>query len=265
MYAALVEALVLLLGAFGATGALWTLQARARLREDAARAKQIATWLDEEMQIALALAKHAASSRHQPFAPIHVLYALVQAESVAAGIRTLGGDLAAIEAAIDTALDRVPPAGDAAAGDPREGNKLLGAALGLARAHDREMTLADTLNQLAHTPLAALLAAPPVSTTALLFQLVHGEQPPMSLFGETHVHVVLRNDDYTTQELVVSILRDVFELPADRATAVMRDAHEHKRAIVGRFAAEAAEDKIETARRRAVADGSPLWLGVEVC
>ena len=263
MYAAVVEALVLLLGAFGATSALWTLQARARLREDAARAKQIATWLDEEMQIALALAKHAASSRHQPFAPIHVLYAVVQAESVAEGIRTLGGDVAAIEAAIDAALDRIAPVGDAAAGDPRDGNKLLGAALGLARAHQREMTLADTLNQLAHTPLAALLS--PLSAAALLFQLVHGPQPPTSLPGETHVHVILRNDDFTTQELVVTILEGVFELTAERARAVMKDAHDHGRAIVGRFTTDAAKGKIEAARRRAVADASPLWLGAEVC
>jgi ATP-dependent Clp protease adaptor protein ClpS len=265
MYAAWVEALVLLLGAFGATGALWTLQARARLREDAQRAKQIATWLDEEMQVALALAKHAASSRQQPFAPIHVLYALVQAESVADAIRALGGDPSSIEAAIDTALDRVVPVGDLAAGDPRDGNKLLGTALGLARAHEREMTLADTLNQLAHTPLAALLEAAPVSAAALFFQLVHGDQPPVALVGETHVHVILRNDDYTTQDLVVSLLRDVFELPADRAQAVMREAHERGRAIVGRFAADLAKTKIETARRRARDQAAPLWLGVEVC
>ena len=262
MYAGWVEALVLLLGAFGATGALWTLQARARLREDAQRAKQIATWLDEEMQVALALAKHAASSRQQPFAPIHVLYALVQAESVADAIRALGGDPSAIEAAIDNALDRVAPAGD---GDPRDGNKLLGTALGLARAHEREMTLADTLNQLVHTPLAALLDAPPVSAAGLLFQLVHGEQPPVALFGETYVHVILRNDDYTTQDLVVSTLRDVFELPADRSQVVMREAHERGRAIVGRFAADVAKTKIETARRRARDQASPLWLGAEVC
>ena len=262
---------MLLLGAFGATGALWTLQARARLREDAQRAKQIATWLDEEMQVALALAKHAASSRHQPFAPIHILYAVVQAEPVAEAIRAIGGEPDAIEAAIDGVLDQVAPVGDLAAADPRDGNKLLGTALGLARAHEREMTLADTLNQLVHTPLAALLEAPsrdaaaPLSAAALLFQLVHGEQPRVTLAGETHVHVILRNDDYTTQELVVSILRDVFELPADRAHAVMRDAHDRGRAIVGRFAVDLARTKIETARRRVRGQAAPLWLGVEVC
>ncbi len=256
---------MLLLGAFGATGALWAIQARARLREDAQRAKQIATWLDEEMQVALALAKHAASSRHQPFAPIHVLYAVVQAEPVADAIRALGGDSTAIDAAIDDALDRVAPVGDLAAGDPRDGNKLLGTALGLARAHEREMTLADTLNQLVHTPLAALIDAPPVTPAALLFQLVHGEQPPVALVGETHVHVILRNDDYTTQDLVVSLLRDVFELPTDRAHAVMREAHDRGRAIVGRFAADLAKTKIQTARRLARDQSAPFWLGFEVC
>jgi len=260
MYAAEVEALALLLGAFGATGALWTLQARARLREDAQRAKQIATWLDEDMQVALHLAKHAASSRHQPFTPLHVLYALVQAEPVAAAIGALGGDAAAVEAAIDTALEGV----DAAA-DPRDGNRMLGTALGLARAHGREMTLADALNQLAHTPLATLLDAPPLSAPALVFQLVHGRQPPVALAGETHVHVILRNDDYTTQDLVVDLLREVFDLPPDRAQAVMRDAHDRGRAIVGRFSSELARTKIEVARRRADDHAAPLWLGVEVC
>lgn len=252
---------MLLLGAFGATSALWSLQARARFREDAHRAKQIATWLDEDMQVALALAKHAASSRQQALSPVHVLYALVQAERVGDAIRALGGDVATIEAAIDQELER-PGATNA---DPREANQLLGTALGLARAHEREMTLADALNQLAHTPLAALLEAPPVSPSALLFQLVHGDVPPVTLFGETHVHVMVRNDDYTTQDSVVAILRDVFELTAESAHTAMRDAHERGRAIVGRFAADVARSKIETARRRARESRSPLWLGVEVC
>ena len=264
MYAADVEALVLLLGAFGATGALWTLQARARMREHEQRAKQLATWLDADMQVALALAKHAASSRQQAFAPIHILYAVVQSDPVALAIRAVGGDPAAVDAALDVALERVPPTGEAAP-DPREGNKLLGAALGLARAHGREMTVVDTLNQLVHTPLAAPLDAPPLSASGLLFQLVHGDVPPTALAGETHVHVILRNDDYTTQDLVVAILRDVFELPAERAHAVMRQAHEHGRAVIGRYTSELAKTKIESARRRARDYVSPLWLGVEVC
>jgi ATP-dependent Clp protease adaptor protein ClpS len=116
-----------------------------------------------------------------------------------------------------------------------------------------------------HTPLAALLDAPPVSAPALLFQLVHGAPPPSALTGETHVNVIVRNDDYTTQELVVAILRDVFDLPAERAEAVMRDAHHRGRAIVGRFPSELANAKVEAARRRAREHASPLWLGVEVC
>lgn len=260
MYAGEVEAIVLLLGAFGATGALWSLQARARARESAQRAKQIATWLDEDMQVALALARHAASSRDQPFCPIHVLYALVQAEPIATALRALGGDVAAIERAIDEAIERVQKTAD-----PREAPQLLGTALGIARAHGREMTLVDTLNQIVHTPLGALLNAPPVSAAGLLFYLVHGITPPDALAGETYVHVVVRNDDYTTQELVVAILHDAFELPIDRAQAVMRDAHERGRAIVGRFASAVAKAKIEAARRRAGDYASPLWLGVEAC
>lgn len=263
MYASNVEALVLLLGAFGATSALWTLQARSRLREDAQRARQLATWLDADTQVAVHLAKHVAASRGQPLAPVHVLYALVQAEPVADAIRALDGDPVAIEAAIDARLDGAG-ADPAALGDPRDATRLLGIALGLARSHEREMTLADALNQIAHTEAAALLA--PVSALALLFRLVHGEAPPaVSLWGETHVHVVIRNDDYTTQELVVAALRDAFGLPADRAETVMREAHVRGKAIVGRYAADLAKAKIADVRARAAQHGAPFWIGVEVC
>ena len=77
----------MLLGAFGATGALWAWQNRARLREEADRKRMLATMLDESMQVVVHLAKHAATSRNQPLAPIHVLYAIVQDEKVADALR----------------------------------------------------------------------------------------------------------------------------------------------------------------------------------
>src|SRR5258706_1037011 len=100
-----VEAIVMLLGAFGATGALWAWQNRGRHREETERKKQLATMLDESMQVAFHLAKHAATSRNQPLGNIHVLYAIVQDERVAAALRDVGGDYDAIEAAIDRAMD----------------------------------------------------------------------------------------------------------------------------------------------------------------
>jgi ATP-dependent Clp protease adaptor protein ClpS len=255
-----VEAIVLLLGAFGATGALWTWQSRARIREEAARKRAIATLLDVEMQVALHLARHAATTRRQPFATIHVIYALVQADRVIAALDRLGVDRVALEAAIDRALDTLDPATD-----PREGNRMLGTALGLAKARGREMTVVDVLYVITRTPHAALLETPEATAHALLFALVHGDEPAATLAQETHVHVVVRNDDYTTQQFVVEILREVFDLPEPEAVAKMRATHETGRAIAGRFPVAVAQQKILAARSRARDQRMPLWLGVEVC
>jgi ATP-dependent Clp protease adaptor protein ClpS len=256
-----VEAIVMLLGAFGATSALWAWQNRARLREEAGRKRMLATMLDESMQVVVHLAKHAAASRNQPLAPIHVLYAIVQDEKVAEALREVGGDVAALEAAIDRDLERVDPGAD-----PRHGTRLLGSALGLAQAHEHTMTVTDVLVLIARTEYGKqLLDVPPGTAHALLFRLVHGSVPPATLPQETHVHVMIRNDDVTTQQFVVDILRDVFMLSEADAVAKMRATHETGRAIVGRYPVAAAKDKIEAARRTAVEQMMPLWIGAEVC
>ena len=66
-------------------------------------------------------------------------------------------------------------------------------------------------------------------------------------------------------ELVVAILRDVFDLPDERARETMLAVHKTGHAVVGRFAAELAKTKLEVARNRARAQAAPLWMGVEVC
>jgi ATP-dependent Clp protease adaptor protein ClpS len=76
---------------------------------------------------------------------------------------------------------------------------------------------------------------------------------------------MIRNDDVTTQQFVVDILRDVFMLPEADAVAKMRTTHETGHAIVGRYPVAAAKDKIEAARRKAVEQLMPLWIGAEVC
>lgn len=260
MYAAGVEAFVLLLSSFAASGVLWTWQNRARIREERLRQKQLATMLDEDMQIALHLAKHAATSRNQPLGPLHVLYAVTQAERVTAAIAKLGADPAALETAITTRLDD-----EVHDLDPRDGNRLLGTALGIAHGHARPMSCTDALVMIQRTPAGALLDQAPLSGDALVFELVHGDVPPVTLPRETHVHVVLRNDDYSTMQMVEHILETVFGLDPKTAHDQMRAVHEGGRAVVGRFGIEDAREKITAARAIAKASHAPLWLGVEVC
>ena len=262
VYAAGVEAFVLLVSAFGASGVMWAWQNRSRIREERTRQKQLATLLDENMQVALHLAKHAAASRNQPLAPLHVLYAITESEEVSAAIEKLGGDRAGLDAALQTAMDKVEH--DA---DPRAGTQLLGSALGIAHSesHQRQMTCTDALAMLVRTPVIAVLDRPPLDGDALLFQLVHGDVPPATLARETHVHVVLRNDDYTPMPLVVHVLETSFGLASARAAELMRAVHEGGRAVIGRFAVEDARDKIVAAREIARRSHAPLWIGAEVC
>jgi len=255
-----VEAFVLLLSSFAASGVLWTWQNRARIREEKLRQKQLATMLDDDMQVALHLAKHAAISRNQPLGPLHVLYAVTQDEKVAAAIAKLGGDPAALETAITDQLEQAVH--DL---DPRDGNKVLGTALGIAHGHARPMTCIDALVMVQRTPAGALLDQPPLTGDALVFELVHGDVPPVTLPRETHVHVVLRNDDYSPMQLVEHVLETAFGLEPAKAHEMMRAVHEGGRAVVGRFGVEDAREKITAARAIARAAHAPLWLGVEAC
>jgi ATP-dependent Clp protease adapter protein ClpS len=252
---------VLLVSAFGASGVMWAWQNRLRIREERTRKKQLSTLLDDDMQVALHLAKHAAASRNQPLSSLHVLYALTEAELVGAAIEKLGGDRPALEAALQTAMDKVEHELD-----PREGTRLLGSALGIAHNDaQRQMTCTDALAILVRTPVAALLDQPPLSADALLFQLVHGDMPPASLPRETHVHVVLRNDDYSPMQLVVDVLETAFGVETKRASELMRAVHEGGRAVVGRLPVEDARAKITIARELARRNHAPLWIGAEVC
>ena len=254
------EAFVLLISSFAASGVLWTWQNRARIREEKLRQKQLATMLDDDMQVALHLAKHAAISRNQPLGPLHVLYAVTQDEKVSAAIAKLGGDPAALETAITDQLEQAVH--DL---DPRDGNKVLGTALGIAHGHARPMTCIDALVMVQRTPAGALLDQPPLTGDALVFELVHGDVPPVTLPRETHVHVVLRNDDYSPMQLVEHVLETAFGLEPAKAHEMMRSVHEGGRAVVGRFGVEDAREKITAARAIAQAAHAPLWLGVEAC
>ena len=234
---------MLLVSSFAASGVLWTWQNRVRFREERSRKKQLETMLDEGMQIALALAKHEAATRNQPMAAVHVLSAITQDETVVAALETLCADRAGLEAALDAAVERPE-----ARADPRDGTRLLGTALGIAHSHQRKMTCTDALAVLLRSPVATLLSRPPITGDALLFQLVHGGVPPATLPRESHVHVVLRNDDYTAMELVVHVLETTFGLPAARATELMRAVHDAGRAVIGRYSVAEAQEKVLTAR-----------------
>ena len=75
--------------------------------------------------------------------------------------------------------------------------------------------------------------------------------------------VVLHNDDYTTMEFVVFILRTVFHKSESEAYVIMMKVHEAGIGIAGIFTFEVANMKAEKAMNLSRAQEFPLLCTVE--
>ena len=241
---------------------LFALHARRLRRDHSVRA--LLAPVDTDAEIALHVANHAATSRDQALAPLHVLYGLVQDETFAAALRRLGADPERLDDALLDELARFD--GTASSTEPYHADNApfaIVTARVYARHHGRDATVADVWQALARSRAAELVGVPPGRVS---FALIHGaHEPRASLPGETAVHVILRNDDYTTFEFVMAILCDVFGLSDTAANAVTTATHQDGRAVVGRFDTVTAKQKVEAAWARAQDQRFPLWVGVEVC
>lgn len=232
-------------------GAYWWRHLRPRPRD------QTSELFEPDAEVALHVAVHEASSRQQRLTSLHVLYGLLQDDTVIAAIATAGGDAAVLEDRVLAALAAPADFEDSAA-------RVAGRAVALARVGDRRATCTDLWAALAGSPAARLLDDSQLDRGATLFALYHGGRAPdIATLEGRDVLIVLRNDSYTTQEFVCSLLRDVFALPDGEARAVMLATHNTGRAVIGRFPAAAARDKIAQARTRIRAEAFPLWIGVE--
>ena len=75
--------------------------------------------------------------------------------------------------------------------------------------------------------------------------------------------VLLHNDDYTTMEFVVEVLRSVFGHGEHQATRIMLHIHHHGVGIAGIYPREIAETKAEKATSMARAAEFPLLITCE--
>lgn len=251
------EILGLLAASAGASYGWWRLQQRReRKLFDVPR--------DPDLEVVLGVAQHEAGARRHAYLwPLHLLYGLAQDETFTAAIARLDGDAAKLENYVQDELDKRTDPHDEEASI--EGARAVGFVFAASRAQGRPATVTDLWARLSHTQAAKAAArAAGVDATALLFLLVHGmSEPTTNLPDRTDVHVVLRNDNYTTQDFVVDLLREVFGLDEADAHAKMMETHTQGKTIVGRYKLALARDKVDTARRRARDDGFPLWVGVE--
>lgn len=75
--------------------------------------------------------------------------------------------------------------------------------------------------------------------------------------------VLLLNDDYTPMDFVVEVLRQFFNMDAERATQVMLHVHTRGRGVCGLFTREIAEAKVATVNDYARANQHPLMCTME--
>jgi ATP-dependent Clp protease adapter protein ClpS len=207
---------------------------------------------DVDAAVAIHVAHREAIERNLPVAPVHLLYGLLEVEAFTAAIAKFGGDPAAIHERAAAALGD-PPA------NANEALQLQAHASIAAEHEGRAATIADLWYLLARTSAAALVP----DAQALLFVLVHGMVEPPAQHADPEVHVVVRNDDYTPARFVSWLVHAIFERAPEDAVATMRTAHEHGRAIIGRFATPRAIELVSAARAKAREQGYPLWLELE--
>ena len=210
-----------------------------------------------DAEVALHVANHEAKSRgHEAMSSVHVLYGLVQDETITGAIRKAGGDVDALEDRVLAALGTAPTSSD-------DARQVVMRAVVVAQQAERRASCTDLWAYLAETAAATLLEACTINRGTVLFTLFHGISEQETPIAAGDVFIVLRNDDYTTHEFVHRLLQDVFAVPADKATELTMTTHTAGRAVIARLAAEVARTKIAEARTLARAHGFPLWIDAE--
>jgi ATP-dependent Clp protease adaptor protein ClpS len=77
--------------------------------------------------------------------------------------------------------------------------------------------------------------------------------------------VIIYNDDFTTMEFVVMVLKQVFLKSEEEAQALMLQVHHSDKAVVGIYSYDIAMSKTRKATNMAREQGYPLRLTVEGC
>mgnify|MGYP006278603491 CR=1 FL=1 len=75
--------------------------------------------------------------------------------------------------------------------------------------------------------------------------------------------VLLHNDDYTTMDFVVLVLKKVFNKTEAEATQIMMKVHNDGVGVCGVYTAEVAETKVHLVRNMAKKQGYPLKCTME--
>ena len=89
------------------------------------------------------------------------------------------------------------------------------------------------------------------------------ERTHIQLKEPRRYRVVMCNDDFTTMDFVVIVLKEVFFMSKEKAEALMLEVHNSNRAVVGIYTYDIATSKVEKATKMARKYCYPLRLIVE--
>jgi ATP-dependent Clp protease adaptor protein ClpS len=88
-------------------------------------------------------------------------------------------------------------------------------------------------------------------------------KPEKKLKKPTLYKVLLHNDNYTTREFVVAVLKEVFHKSEAEAVQIMLHVHYNGIGVAGVYTFEVAETKIKIVEAAAQDNGFPLRLSME--
>lgn len=89
------------------------------------------------------------------------------------------------------------------------------------------------------------------------------EKTRINLREPKQYKVIMHNDDFTSMDFVVDILRDIFHKEETEAVRLMLMVHEIGSAAVGTYPYDIAATKIEAAAARAAQEGYPFRMTME--
>ena len=75
--------------------------------------------------------------------------------------------------------------------------------------------------------------------------------------------VIIHNDDFTTMDFVVKVLRDIFFMNEQDAETLMMQVHNTGQTVVGIYSYDIAQTKSQKAIKMARENGFPLRLSVK--
>jgi ATP-dependent Clp protease adaptor protein ClpS len=89
------------------------------------------------------------------------------------------------------------------------------------------------------------------------------ERQKTNLKEPRRYQVIIHNDDFTTMEFVVMVLKEVFFMSEEKAEALMLQVHHANKAVVGIYTYDLAVSKAQKATKMARENHFPLRLTVE--